>query len=329
VKGICIGMGGRGKSWYRWAQAAGLEVMGVVDIDPTILQRAGDELAISPAQRFGSIAAAVDGTGVTTAVACTANGTHIQVIRECLAAGVNLLIEKPLVETPADLRTVLDTARQKGLQVAAVQNYRYAPQVLLLRQLMQQRAIGEPVMLDVTFARWRPSHGLKLPLMLNQAIHHMDGMRWILGADPEWCFARSWNPTWNDCDGPTVLSAIWGFTGGIVVHYSGSYVTQGVQTPFSGLWKLEGSTGRLEFQGDEDTAPIFLSRREPEENRRIDSPPDPLGVEVHACKEFLAALEAGRMPPTHAVDNARSLAMCWAAQRSSEERRVVQIDEVI
>ena len=46
MKGICIGMGNRGKAWYKWAQQAGMEVVGVVDINREILDAACDELEV-------------------------------------------------------------------------------------------------------------------------------------------------------------------------------------------------------------------------------------------------------------------------------------------
>ena len=52
MKGICVGMGGRGKGWYRWAQAAGVEVVGVVDLNAEVLSAACDELEIPESMRF-------------------------------------------------------------------------------------------------------------------------------------------------------------------------------------------------------------------------------------------------------------------------------------
>lgn len=329
MRGICIGMGGRGKMWYRWAHEAGMEAVGVVDINREILDRACDELGVPESMRFERIGQAVEATGVTVATACTASPTHAMVAHECLDAGINVIVEKPMVETAEQGREIRAKAAARGLHVAAAQNYRFNSGMLVMREALQKKDLGEVVTASVIFTRWRPSRGLTLPLMNNQSIHHFDGLRWILGEDPEWCFAKSWDPDWNDCDGPTVVEAIYGFTGGTIVTYSGSYVAQGVNMPYSGLWRIEGSTGRLEYQGDANDHPAILHRRDPEERTELRRAVDIPNGSVQVCKEFLEALEKGETPPTDSSDNVKSLALGWAADLSSREDRVVRIEEVI
>ena len=158
---------------------------------------------------------------------------------------------------------------------------------------------------------------------------HHERKRFILGSDPEWCFARYFNPEWNDCDGPTVMEAIYGFEENVLVTYSGSYVAQGSVTPYSGLWRIQGSTGQLEFSGDGDGSPVILSRRDPEDRRELPPITSDLSGPAQACRDFLDALRDRRPPPTDANDNIKSLAMCWAPDLSSRENRRVEMSELI
>jgi len=321
-------MGNRGKAWYKWAQQAGMEVVGVVDINREILDAACDELEVPAPMRFESIGAAAKATGATVGTICSANPAHFKCLDESLDAGLNVIIEKPMVERHEDAVALIQKAEQKGLRIAVSQNYRYHSGVLTTRDAVEKGDIGEVVTVNVTFIRWRPTEGLFLPLMLNQSIHHFDGLRWVLGADPEWMFAKSWNPGWNDCDGPTVLEAIYGFSNGAVVTYSGSYVAQGKVTPYSGNWRIEGSKGRIQFEGDGNDTPVTLYRREPEEERELPLLKADLDGPSMMCREFLEAVKENRIPPTDATDNILSLAMAWGTELSSRENRVVQISEV-
>lgn len=152
-----------------------------------------------------------------------------------------------------------------------------------------------------------------------------NGIRWILDGDPEWRFARSLDPDGNDCDGPTVLETIYGFSNGVVVTYGGSYVARGKNTTYSGLWRIEGSTGQLQFVGDSDDAPVVLSRREPEEQRELPllrSEPD---GPARVCEEFLISLAEERLAQTDSTDKIKSLCMGWAAEISSKEKRMVKM----
>ena len=100
MKGICVGMGPRGKAWYRWAQQAGVEVVGVVDKNREILDRSADELEIPGAMRYESIGEAGAATEAQMATVCTANWAHAGCILECLDAGLHAIAEKPMVEVP-------------------------------------------------------------------------------------------------------------------------------------------------------------------------------------------------------------------------------------
>jgi predicted dehydrogenase len=320
-------MGRRGRSWYRWAQDAGLEVVGVVDINRTILDESCDELKIPNSMRFENIAEAAKGTEAYVATVCAANPDHASCLTQCLDAGVHVIIEKPMVETLDDAKMILSKAKEKGLKVAVAQNYRYSPELRTIREAIQRGDIGKIASVSVTFHRWRPTQGLYLPLLMNQSIHHFDGIRWILDADPEWCFAKSFNPDWNDCDGPTVVEAVYGLNNGALATYSGSYVTQGRNTSYSGSWRIEGSTGQLTFAGSDKDNPVVLSRRDPEEQKELPLLTSELAGPAQVCREFLLSLEKGAVPPTDATDNIKSLAMCWAADVSSKENRVVRFEE--
>lgn len=322
-------MGRRGRSWYRWAQDAGLEVVGVVDINRSILDASCDEHQIPESMRFESIGDAVKGTGAEVATVCAANPDHAACLTQCLDAGVHVIIEKPMVETPEDARMIDLKARELGLTVAVAQNYRFSPEMRTIREAILRGEIGEIVSVHVTFHRWRPTQGLYLPLLMNQSIHHFDAIRWILDADPDWCFAKSFNPHWNECDGPTVVEAVYGLSNGVVATYSGSYVTQGKNTSYSGSWRVEGSTGQLTFAGSDKDNPVVLSRRDPEEQMELSLLTGDMAGPAQVCREFLNAIENGKRPPTDSADNIKSLSMCWAADVSSRENRIVKFDEFV
>lgn len=337
LKAICVGLGVRGRAWTRWAAEAGLEVAGVVDLDDAVRQKAGDELGIDPAQRFADIGEAAAATGADVATVCTANEHHLGAIRTCLEAGLHVLVEKPMVQRHGDALAVLDLARRAGRRVAVAQNYRFTPAVGAVRTAVQDGLVGQVLTIDIAFSRWRPAPGMVLPLLLNQSIHHFDAVRSVLGADPTWCFARSWNPTWSPSDGPTLLQAMWGLDAAhtaaandeVVFTYSGNYITHGFPTPYSGCWRIEGSKGRIEFAGDSSDAPApVLQRRETEEAIALPMPEVP-SAEVAVCRAFREALERGAAGPTDATDNIRSLSMCWAAEMASAERRVVAMDDFL
>ena len=328
MRGICISAGGQGRRWVGKAREAGLEVVGLVDLDRAKLDEASEELGIPPEARFTSITEAAKATGAALAVATTQSPVHAAVVTECLNAGLHVLIEKPLAETMADARRIVALAEEKALILAVGQQWRFDASVLALRDAVQSGAIGEPAVVSLQFYRNRPTKGLALPLMLNQLIHQLDGVRFILGRNPVTVTARSWNPSWNDCDGPTMLEATYLMEGGVVFHMSGSYAARGRVTPYSGRWRIEGSSGQLTYCGDHEGRRIGRTTSNTGEEEAIRIAAADASSSALLCRDVMAAIREGRAPETNGRDNLKSLAMIFAAQKSSDTGREVKISEV-
>jgi predicted dehydrogenase len=124
-----------------------------------------------------------------------------------------------------------------------------------------------------------------------------------------------------------VVEAVYGLNNGAIATYSGSYVSQGRNTSYSGSWRIEGSTGQLTFAGSDKNNPLVLSRRDPEEQRELPLLTNELAGPAQVCRDFLFSLEIRAVPPTDATDNIKSLAMCWAADVSAKENRIVKFEE--
>ena len=332
MDGICVGLNVRGMAWYKWARAAGVNVVGVVDINQELLHRHADTLGLPREKRFTSIAEAAANTSAVVATICTANSAHNICINQTLDAGLHTIVEKPLVEQPAEAQQLVDKAAAKGLQLAVAQNYRYVAITATLYKLIREGAIGRLESVHVDFARWRPAPGMKLPLLLNQGIHHFDAARYLVSGDPVSCYARVWNPAWGQSDEASAMEAVWIMKspdGEVPFSYSGNYNAQGAMTPYSGHWRIEGSTGSLSAAGDGNDVVVTLSRREPESSEQVAPVIPDIEGSAYVCREFLRAVEAGRPAPTSAADNLHSLGMCWDAMLSSQRGQVVQAGEAL
>ncbi|MAE67366.1 MAG: hypothetical protein CMJ18_24160 [Phycisphaeraceae bacterium] len=327
MNGICIGLGVRGKMWFDWAKQAGMNVVGVVDLDRALLDAGCNELGVPADQRFERITDAARQTGATVATICTPNHAHAACVRDCLESGLHCIVEKPMVEDEAALAEILALSRHADRRVAVAQQYRYTPPMLAMRDAVRSGRIGRVNTINLFFARWRPAGDMILPLMLNQAVHQFDAVRSILGRDPQWCGAHSWNPGWSPTKNHTMLEATYGF-GDSICHYSGNYVAKGAQTPYSGRWRIEGDEGSIEYHGDGEDQDLVLTRHDPPDRESIAMTAHDVSESALVCRDFLEAVTDGTIPPTDATDNAYTLGMAFAAVRSSETRRIVTMDEV-
>jgi scyllo-inositol 2-dehydrogenase (NADP+) len=89
-------------------------------------------------------------------VVTTPNRTHLPLARAALAAGLPVVVDKPLAAAPEDARALIDEARRLGLMLTVFQNRRWDGDFLTLRRLMAEGALGDVHRFESRFERWRP-----------------------------------------------------------------------------------------------------------------------------------------------------------------------------
>jgi UDP-N-acetyl-2-amino-2-deoxyglucuronate dehydrogenase len=122
----------------------------------------------------------------------TPSGLHARQALAALRSGRHVLVEKPIALTNADARAVADEARQRGLVAATVSQRRFEPAVRAVRDAVSENALGRISMIVAEgfyyrpqsyydSAAWRGTVELDGGVLMNQAIHVVDLLRWIGG----------------------------------------------------------------------------------------------------------------------------------------------------
>lgn len=70
------------------------------------------------------------------AIVCTPNAYHVPVALELVEAGVHLLVEKPLADTKADARLLVDRARSAGVKLLVGHHRRFNPYVIAAKKAL-------------------------------------------------------------------------------------------------------------------------------------------------------------------------------------------------
>jgi predicted dehydrogenase len=93
---------------------------------------------------------------VDLVVVASPNRTHVPIGMTALAAGLHLVVDKPLAPTVAEGRRLAEEARQRGLVLVPFHNRRWDGDFLTLRRLLREGALGDPYRFESRFERWRP-----------------------------------------------------------------------------------------------------------------------------------------------------------------------------
>ena len=96
-------------------------------------------------------------TTISLVVLATPPGTHLELGRRVLSAGRNLVIDKPMAPSSAEIAELIDLARSRDLLLAPFQNRRWDADFRTVQKLVREASIGRLVHFASHFDRWRPA----------------------------------------------------------------------------------------------------------------------------------------------------------------------------
>lgn len=122
-----------------------------------ILQRKGDEAAkkypdvriVRNMDEFLSI------REIRLAVIATPNDTHYDLVRHCLMAGRDVVVDKPFTTTLEEAQTLVQFANDRGRLLTVYQNRRYDGDFQAIRKLVEDGTLGRIVRFETAYDRYR------------------------------------------------------------------------------------------------------------------------------------------------------------------------------
>ena len=123
------------------------------------------------------------------------SGLHFQIADHALRHGCNLLLEKPMTMSSEESRKIYELSKECGKKIAMGHIYRYFPLVSILRNDIASGEFGK-VLHGTIYVRW--GHGEDYyssaawrgtwksdgGAMMNQTIHAIDLLVWLMGSKP-------------------------------------------------------------------------------------------------------------------------------------------------
>jgi predicted dehydrogenase len=167
-----IGAGAFGRNHLRVLrelQQAGqaVELVAVVDRDSTAVAAASEKFDVPG---FATIEACLGAVGrLDAASVCVPTAHHASAAAPLLAAGVDLLIEKPLAASLADADSILELARRHGRIVQVGHLERFNPAVTAARDHLHKPMFFEAHRLSIFTPR-----SLDVDVVLDLMIHDLD-----------------------------------------------------------------------------------------------------------------------------------------------------------
>ncbi|WP_026542291.1 Gfo/Idh/MocA family protein [Paenarthrobacter nicotinovorans] len=124
---------------------------------------------------------------------CAPHHLHASVAADCLERGVNVIVEKPLAHTLEEGRRLVEVAERSPARIGVCFQNRYNATSQAMHELLDGGTLGRVVGASATvmwhrdgsYYRSRPWRGTWAEggggLMMNQAIHTVDLLQWLVG----------------------------------------------------------------------------------------------------------------------------------------------------
>lgn len=130
----------------------------------------------------------------TLVAIATESGKHAQIAIDCLNMGANVIIEKPIALSLEDADKIIATAEKNNLKVCACHQNRFNKAIQKIRKSLENGDFGK--LLHGTAhirwnrnidyykqASWRGTWEQDGGALMNQCIHNIDLLRWMMGND--------------------------------------------------------------------------------------------------------------------------------------------------
>ena len=331
-----IGCGRMGAFHVRnYAQLDCAQLVAVADPDPAARSRA---LAGSQALEFSDWRDLIEDADELDAVsiACPSE-RHAEVALEALAAGLHVLVEKPIATTLPDALRMRGAAIEANRKLMVGHVERFNPAVEKLRELVADGRLGNVYRAHTTRVGPLPARIQDTGVAIDLATHDLDVMQYVLDSAIHEIYADGGRFQHSSQEDLLTCLARFGGSGGetlglldvnwltpekkreiALIGENGmlraSYITQDV-------WFVESTTAPLQWdglsvlRGDGEGAAVRFSLAKAE----------PLQAELEA---FCRCVLDGTPEPVSAHDGVRALAAALAVRESAAVRRPVELLDI-
>ena len=123
---------------------------------------------------------------------CTESGKHAAIALDCIDAGCHVIIEKPIALSLVDADEIIRRAQAKGVKVCANHQNRFNKAIQKIRGALEKNRFGKMFYgtAHIRWARdyeyyaralWRGTWEQDGGALMNQCIHNIDLLRWMMG----------------------------------------------------------------------------------------------------------------------------------------------------
>lgn len=277
---------------------------------------------------------------IDVAVISTESGYHEEIGLYCLENNINVIIEKPIALSIEGAQKLVDKAKEKGLKIAVSHQNRFNYPVQLLKKVITEGKMGKIFngMARILWTRdmnyylqapWRGTWELDGGTLMNQCIHNIDLLNWMMDSEIDTVYAQTSNYI-RDIEAEDYGVIVIRYKDGKIGTIEGSAIIYPKNLEES--LTITGEKGTVVIGGMAvNKITTWRIKGDEEENfLKIDSG-DPNSVYGYGhkalYKDFIEALEENREPLINGIQGMEAMKIILAAYRAQITGLPVKFDE--
>ncbi|HEX7225332.1 MAG TPA: Gfo/Idh/MocA family oxidoreductase [Candidatus Limnocylindria bacterium] len=335
-----VGLGMMGRNHVRvWDEAVpGVELAAVADPDAGAVERA---TAGRRARGYATVERMLAEESLDLVSIVAPTSLHLPVTLAALAAGANVLVEKPIAATREEAVAMMDAATAAGKMLTVGHIERFNPAIRELRRRLEANELGRIFQIKATRLGPFPARIRDVGVVVDLGPHDLDVMRYLVGSEPIRLYAETERRIHTDHE--DLFTGLVKFANGVVGVLDINWLTPTKQRTLSvtgerGMFVADYLTQDLVRYENPDAGATWVrpsgaapitSVSEGEMTRYSIRREEPLVVEL---TEFAAAVRDGGAPPVDPHDAMVALLLARTMVASAESGAVIagaELAEVI
>lgn len=272
---------------------------------------------------------------------CTESGKHGKMALDCIEANANLIIEKPIALSLEEADLIIEKANKKNIKVSACHQNRFNKSVQKIREAVEANRFGKLMHATAHIrwnrgedyykqAPWRGTWEQDGGALMNQCIHNIDLLRWMMGDEITEVVGMTDNLIHGYIDAEDIGMALVKFSNGsygIIEGTTNIYPKNLEETLYifgeKGTVKAGGKSVNLieEWQFADN-----LDNADEVKQNYFENPPNVYGFgHKPLYKDVIEAIENDRQPYVTAIDGRNALELVLAIYKSAAEGKSIKL----
>ena len=192
MKYALIGCGRISPNHIEAAKNNMLDFVAMCDIVPDVMNEKSEKFGLSQVKKYTNYKEMLEIEQPELVAIATESGKHASIALDCIAAGCNVIIEKPIALSIKDAEAIISAGKKQGVIVCANHQNRFNKSVQYIRKALEEGRFGK-LSHGAAHIRWNrgenyytqaPWRGTWVQdggCLMNQCIHNIDLLRWMMG----------------------------------------------------------------------------------------------------------------------------------------------------